>query len=105
MSTLELQVLRRVVDLNPSVLKELIDHDQVYEYDGGDIYIVNDAPHDYVETNEIIRATTGFAVADSYGRILAGPFRDLARAESAKSGAKVQFEVEVEVPEEDDEEE
>jgi hypothetical protein len=60
-------------------------------------YVDNDYPRDFEITEAVVAATEGFAIADTAGKVIA-KFDDLASAESARKGAKVEMKVEVAMP-------
>lgn len=91
-----LMILRRVQNLSPQTLKELSvrEGDMPYFPD----WIDNDLPRDGAYTDEIMQEdnTLGFGIADESGTVLK-KFKTLEEAERAKRGAKVTFEVKVDV--------
>jgi hypothetical protein len=74
-------------------------------------WIDNDLPRDEWATTEIRETTVEYAIGDPIGRIVRGQggepltFKTYKQAEAARSGAKVQFNVDVETPEEQVEDE
>ncbi len=93
-----LTVYRR---LNPKITTDAFKA-YITEREGGDPNLVNgELPRDYVWTDEIVEATTGFAVVGQNGDVLA-EFPTLAAAENAKASAKVVFDVKLGAVDEDD---
>lgn len=98
---MELTVVRGVANLPHEIAEMLTIAGALKEYDDGKQWLDNDHAWDYELTAQIMAFSTGmFAIADDKGAIVYGPVRDLDKAERAKAGARVTFNVDVDVDEE-----
>lgn len=89
--TTDLRILRH---LDRGLLSaEAIDYFEQFE--GGAEYVDADRTRDYVWTDEVVASTIGFAIADKSGEILRDGFGSVIEAETARSGAKVSFTLEL----------
>jgi hypothetical protein len=64
-------------------------------------YVDSDFPHDVEISDAIIRATTGYAIADSNGNVICH-FDNLMDAEFARGNAKLDVSVDVKLPKAED---
>ncbi len=95
MSDMQLQVFRKVEDLEPTTVllltqKNLPEKGKLFP--GG--FVANDYPRDWAVADELMSKTIGYAVADEDGQVLA-EYSSLTRAELARDTAKVSFSVDV----------
>jgi hypothetical protein len=73
----------------------------IVDFEQGDPSFVSaDRPRDYVWTDEIVHATTGYALVDASGGVLAR-FDSLDKAEAAKASARIVFDVAIDAEDED----
>lgn len=93
MSANGLTVARKLKDLDSATLAHLVTNEG---FDPKWGFIDNDHPRDYEHTEDIIKATVGFALIDEAGNIV-GSFKSLEEAEKAKAGARVVFTHEIEM--------
>ena len=70
-------------------------------FEGQSDFVDNDTPRDDVFTEEVIEATIAYHIVSDDGQSLA-KFDSLAKAEKAAAGAKVTFNVDIEVPKEEE---
>lgn len=105
--TLNLQIVRAVKNLSPGTMAEILKFEGEEPYfqalDEDDVYLVsNDAPRDGPYTAELVEKTLGFAIVDSMGRVHR-KFKDLKLADKALSGATINFDVAVDIEDDDQE--
>ena len=106
METLDLRICRAVKNLTPDTMDEVYKQEGEEPYfmaaDEADVYLVdNDVPRDIAYTEELMEQTLGFAIVDNRGRVHK-KFKDLGKAEQARSTATINFDVSVEVEGDDD---
>lgn len=98
-----LLVLRQIVGLDPALLADIEHEQKLLQLDDDTLWVNNDQPWDAEMTKAVVAATKNFMVADEYGGRVAGPYRDLAKAEQARSSAKIVLVSEIaDVPDADD---
>ena len=90
-----LKILRRVEGLWPDVERNIDEAGDLIAFDDGTKWVDNDHPWDAVTGHQIVTHTVEFIVTDGqYGK-LAGPYRDLKKAEQVRASAKVEFVTEI----------
>lgn len=95
---MDLKVMRRVKNLSQVVADAIERQDGIYEI-GGQSYVDGDYPRDAVVAEEIVALTIDFALVDE-GTIIK-TFKDLRSADKAKASARVVFDYEVDLGEDE----
>lgn len=94
---MDLKVLRKIENLDEAVITFIENQDGFYGPDNN--YVDNDHPRDTVVTEDLLKATVCFAVADGSGNIIRDGIPTLVEAERVKNSAEVTFNVKVNLPE------
>jgi len=94
-------VLRVFRELDIEQLSPMV-RDFLLAFEGQSDFVWNDQPRDEVITDEIMQATKAYHLVDEDGKVLA-KYKTLASAEQAAAGAKVTFQVDVDLEETGDE--
>lgn len=96
---MKFKVLRRIsTDLDPTVAEQIAVHQDGF-YGPANDYVDNDYPRDWFVAEELMDKTVGFALATPDGEIVK-EFTTLGQAEAARQGARVVFNVDVDIDEE-----
>jgi hypothetical protein len=93
---MDLKVLRKIENLDEAVISFIENQDGFYGPNND--YVDNDHPRDTFVTEDLLKATVCFAVADGDGNIISDNIPTLVEAERLKNSAEVTFNVKVTLP-------